>query len=251
MPREKTAIKVKKKKWFEIVAPKLFDERVIGETTVTEASRLIGKPVLLNLMALTNDPRKQNISIKFNVESVKDDKAFTRVTGYYLSSSSFRRMMRRATKRIDDSIIAETSDNVRVRIKPFLLTRKYVTGSISSNVRKLTRSFISKQVKKNTYEELVDAVVTNKFQRSLSAHLKRIYPLRVCEIKTLYIEKERKRKVEKKPKAEEKVQEIKSEPKKEEPKTEVKEEKKKKEEVKGEKAIGKEAIDKKAIIKDS
>ena len=71
MPIEKTTIKVKKKKWFEIVAPKLFDERVIGETTALEPDKLIGKPVLINLMALTNDPRKQNVSIKFNIESVK------------------------------------------------------------------------------------------------------------------------------------------------------------------------------------
>lgn len=208
MPKEKTTVKVKKKNWFEILAPRLFDERIIGETTVTESSKLIGRPVLLNMMVLTNDPRKQSINVKFAIHDVKDNKAFTKIVGYYLSSSYLRRLMRRATTRIDDSLLVETSDDVRVRIKLFLLTRKYVTGSISTNVRKQARSFVLKQVKKNTYEKLIIGIITSKFQRSLSAFLKKIYPLKSCEIKSMEIEKRKK-------KAEEKVKEA---PKKEEPK---------------------------------
>ncbi len=207
MEKEKTAVKIKKKNWFEIVAPKIFDERIIGETTVTEPSKLIGKPVLLNLMVLTNDPKKQNISIKFVVDDVKDNRAVTKVTGYYLSPSSLRRFMRKATTRIDDSFIAETSDNVNIRIKPFLLTRKYVTGSVSTNIRRLARNFIIKQVKKNTYEKLITALVTNKLQRSLSAAIKKVYPLRASEIRAMYIEKEKKQKSETKPRAEPKREE--------------------------------------------
>lgn len=211
MEKEKTAVKIKKKNWYEIVAPKIFDERIIGETTVTEPSKLIGKPVLLNLMVLTNDPKKQNISVKFIVDSVQDNRAITKFTGYYLNSSSLRRFMRKAATRIDDSFIAETADNINIRIKPFLLTRRDVTGSVSTNIRRLARSLIIKQIKKNTYEKLIIAIVTNKFQRSLSMAIKKIYPLRASEIREMYIEKDKKQKSETKPAAEEVGEKIKEE----------------------------------------
>lgn len=244
-----------KKKWYEILAPRMFDERIIGETTASEPGKLIGKPVLLNLMVLTNDPRKQNINVKFVIDDVKEDKAITKVIGYYLSSSHLRRLMRRATTRVDDSVLVETSDNVRVRIKPFILTRQYVRGSVSTSMRNSMRNFILKQVRKNTYEKLVNGIVTTKFQRALSTYLKRIYPLRACEIKSMQMEKEKK--IVEKPKVKEekaKVEAVKKEKPKEkkevEPKEEVKEKreektKEKKEMKPEEKALEKGAVEEK------
>lgn len=192
MEKEKAVLKIKKKKWIEIVAPKIFDERIIGETLVDEPSKLIGRPVLLNMMVLTGDPKKQNINVKFLIDSIKESRAMTKPIGYYLNSISLRRMMRRAAGRVDDSFALETADNVIVRIKPFLLTRQEVTGSVITSIRKITRNFIAKQVKKLTFEKLIFAIATTKFQRSVSAFIKKIYPLRTCEIRALYIEKKTK-----------------------------------------------------------
>lgn len=192
MAKAKSAIKVKKKQWVEIVAPKVFNEKVIGESPMVDPAKLIGRPVLVNMMALTNDPKKQNVSLKFTISFIGDNKAKTKSYGYYLSVSFLRRLMRRATTRIDDSFLVETGDKLKVRVKPFMLTRKKVPGSIATALRAETRRYVAKQLSKTPYEQVIGAAAFHKFQRSLSSHLKRIYPLKTCEIRAMYIEKEKK-----------------------------------------------------------
>ena len=83
-----------------------------------------------------------------------------------------------------------------------------------------------------TFDKLINDLINNKLQISLGAHLKKIYPLRTVQIKTMGIEKEKKPVEEKKEveKVEEKVDEKKEGPKVKEEKVketkkEVKEEK--------------------------
>ena len=51
-----------KKQWYHIVAPKQFDEVVIGETLVGEPSAMLGKTLSHSLMNLANDVKRQNIN---------------------------------------------------------------------------------------------------------------------------------------------------------------------------------------------
>ena len=44
-----------KKQWFQIVAPKIFNEQVIGEAYLTEIEKGIGRQVPINMMNLTGD----------------------------------------------------------------------------------------------------------------------------------------------------------------------------------------------------
>ena len=53
-------VKLKKKQWFPIIAPKQFDNAVIGETLVYEPSAMLGKTLSHSLMNLTNDTKRQS-----------------------------------------------------------------------------------------------------------------------------------------------------------------------------------------------
>ena len=76
--------KVIKKEWYPILAPKIFQNAVLGETHVYEPGQMVGKSVTKNLMSLTNDVKRQNINIDFEVVNVQNNKAFTDITGYYM-----------------------------------------------------------------------------------------------------------------------------------------------------------------------
>ena len=60
-------VKLKKKQWYQIVAPNQFDNVTLGETLVAEPKAMLGKTLTHNLMNLTNDTKKQNINIHFKV----------------------------------------------------------------------------------------------------------------------------------------------------------------------------------------
>ena len=62
-----------KKKWYTIVGKGDFDKVTLGESLVHSARDLIGKKLKINLMVLTNDPKKQSVSLVFSVASVDGD----------------------------------------------------------------------------------------------------------------------------------------------------------------------------------
>lgn len=220
MAEEKLA-KVKKKRWVAIAAPKLFEGDVLGESYTTNPNALIGRTITVNLMALTNDVKRQNTNIKFLINGVEGDNAVTELISYSIASSSIKRMVRKGRARIDTSFICFTADNKRVRVKPFLLITTSTKGSAAAALKKQAVEILKKEIKTMQYEDLIKNLIMYNVQRGLRDQLKKIFPIRACEIRELSIEREKKA-VEKKPRVAE-GGEVKAE-KKAEPEGEVEEE---------------------------
>ncbi|MBL7054540.1 hypothetical protein ISS05_02175 [Candidatus Woesearchaeota archaeon] len=232
--KSEKATKIKKKHWYPILAPKIFNNAVLGETLITEPGLALNKSITQNLMNLTNDFKKQNINIKFIVNQVEGNKAYTKIVGYNMVPSSIKRLTRRNSEKIDLSLVCKTADNKMIRIKPVIFARNSTKGSVTSKLNKTATECIAREVSKMTFDNLLNDMIIHKFQSSLKMRLKSIYPLRTCEIRSMEIEKD------KNPEEDEKAEE-KKEVKSEEEKTEKKEvkveekpkkEKTKKEEVK-------------------
>ena len=179
--------KVIKKEWYPILAPKIFQNAVLGETPVYDPQQMIGKSMTKNLMNLTNDVKRQNININFKVVDVQNGKALANVVGYYMVQSSIRRLIRRNIEKIIMSFPCKTSDNKNLQVKPLLITRSATTGSVATKMRKNAQDFLVKYISAISYENLVNDLVNHKLQSSLKKDMNKIYPLRVCEIKSMEI----------------------------------------------------------------
>lgn len=179
--------KVARKEWYPILAPKMFQNAVLGETYVYEPQQIMGKGMVSNLMNLTNDVKRQNINIMFRVSSVQNGKAFADVIGYHMLQSSIKRMVRRNIDRIDMSFSCVTSDNKNLRLKPLLITRSATKGSVLAKMRRIAQDFLVKYVNSMTYDNFVNDIVSHKVQASLKSELNKTYPLRVCEIRCMEI----------------------------------------------------------------
>lgn len=234
MAEEKT-IKAKKKKWYPIVGPRIFRENRLGETLVNDPQLMLNKILKINLMNLTKEVKRQNVNIKFQVSEIKGDQALANVIGYEIIPATIRRFVRRGKKRVDMSFLCETSDKVKVRIKPVAITKKTMKSSVSGAIRKSIIDYLKSNIKKINYDNLVTSLISYRLQRSLRSHLRKLYPLRICEIREMSIVREAapEEKVKElvKPK---KKEEVKKEAPKEEKKEEIKEETKEKEEEKEE-----------------
>ena len=62
---------VLKKQWYEILSPKMFGEKVIGETPAVDSKQLVNRTVEVNLMNLINDYSKFYVKIHLQVEKVE------------------------------------------------------------------------------------------------------------------------------------------------------------------------------------
>ncbi len=183
MAEQRQALKAVKKKWFPVCASKEFDEKIIGESLVAGPSDLVGRIISVNLMTLTDDIKQQSVYLKFKVISADSEKATADLIAVELIPAAVRRLVRRGCNRIDVSYVCETADGRKARLKPFLVTKALGRGAVVAKLRKELMRYIASEVKKVSFEELVRMIISNRLQTSAKSSLKKIYPIRSCEIK--------------------------------------------------------------------
>lgn len=170
-----------KKKWVSILAPSDLGNIEIGECPVTDAGQLVGRSIVANLATL-GDVKKQNTKIKFVVKEIKEGKGITEAESLMLVSSYVKRAARRSKSKIEESFLVKLKDN-DAKVKPLIVTANKVKGSIEKEIRRETKKFLTNYCSKKTFNEVIDALTKYALQKDLKTHLKKIYPIYICEIR--------------------------------------------------------------------
>lgn len=179
-------LKKGKKKWITIYSQKqFFNGAEIGDTYVENVSDAMGKVLKVNLMNLTNDPKKQSFYGIFKITSSQDNSVLADMIGYQMATSQIKRLVRRASNKLEESFTTKTKDNVNLRIKPLILTRHMTNRSVLAALRKKTREFVNDALKATDYTLAVSDIISGKLQKELRLTLKKIYPIAIVEIKAL------------------------------------------------------------------
>lgn len=185
----KSAIpKWKKKKWYELVAPSIYSEKVVGETLAETPEDVIGKVVEANMMTLIGNPRKQNFGVKLRVVKVQGNKGLTKPIKLMMSHSSVRRLIRAGKDRIDLSFTTKSKDGVTLRLKPLIVTKSRTSNSTQSDVFNAAKEFLIEYVAKNNYEAVFDAVTRSTLQKEMRDSVSKVYPLKMVEMRALEVE---------------------------------------------------------------
>ncbi len=177
--------KWRKKKYFTILAPRVFQERELGQTMAYEPGALKDRRLTANLMVLLGNIKKQHVNITFVVDKVQGDTGRTRVQRYEVVQAALKRKVRRQRDRLDDSFKCVTRDNKLVQIKPLVITVVRTSSSVKADLRKKLVSLIKIAVKKMDYDSLVMELINDKFQRDLSHVLRKIVPIRSVDIRVM------------------------------------------------------------------
>jgi ribosomal protein S3AE len=185
--------KQKKKKWCPIVAPEIFQNKIIGESLLDDASMLMNRTVTANMMQLTGDVKRQNINIMFRVKDVKEGKGFTEAVKFEISPSSLRRLAKREKEKLTDSFVVKTADGKLVRIKPLMITNNATTGSVTADLIKKCRVVCKEMINKMKFDQIMMELVSYKFQKDVRDALHRTYPLRSFDVRMLSIETKKKK----------------------------------------------------------
>jgi len=175
------AIAKKKKKFFDVEMPLIgkqtqllaFElEELEGKEIKYDLTRILkGKSILLNLKVIVKDEKATSYPIEMNVVS------------YYL-----RRMIRKGSDYVEDSFKSTCKDG-EIIVKPFLITRRKVSNPVKKALREETKKEIIDYFKDKPSEYIFEELLRNRFQKTLSLKLKKIYPLSLCEIRTFKVVK--------------------------------------------------------------
>jgi ribosomal protein S3AE len=165
----------KKKRFFDVEIPLIKRETQLQAYEIEE---LNGRYINYDLTRIL---RGKNSVIQFKVVA-KEKEATTIPIAIKLLPSFTKRMVRKGTDYVEDSLIIKCKDK-EIEIKPLLITRRKVSRAIRKALREKARQELIEYAKEKEAEKIIDDILKNILQKKLSLTLKKIYPLSLCEIR--------------------------------------------------------------------
>jgi ribosomal protein S3AE len=181
------AKKIKGKDWYTIIAPKFFQEKVLGETPGDDVKKVIGRTVEVPLVLLTNDMGKYYLKAKMKIIKIEGSKAFTELAGLECLRDHISRMIRHRVTRIDIVQRLETKDGKKIAVKSIVVTNRRVTRGLEKDIKKFVEEVIASSVKESSLDEFVTKILKDIIKQKVLKEGSKIYPLRFFEIRKLEV----------------------------------------------------------------
>lgn len=172
-----------KKRWYEIVTPKEFGEKVIGDTMSTDPKNLIGRKVVVSMLDLSKDFSKFYLKLQFQVDSVNGEKAYTKLVGHDCTRERIYRMVQRHVRRVDVIQDVVTKDNIKARIKTVFVLLKRVNTSKKDATRRKAREIIESAARDTNFTDLINLIIVGELQQKIRKDCKKICQMGNIEIR--------------------------------------------------------------------
>lgn len=172
-----------KKQWYEIVAPKMFGERVVGETLAVDPKQLVGRKVQVSIVEVSKDFSRFFVKLNFKITDVSGTKAATKLVGHDVMSERIYRMVQRHVRRVDVIQDVVTKDGVKVRVKTVFTLARRVNSALKTAARKVAFDFIEKTAKTMNFDDLMQSVIKGDVQHRLRRECSKVYPVANVEIR--------------------------------------------------------------------
>ncbi len=172
-----------KKSWYSIVSPKMFGEKVVGETPAVDPKYLKGRVIELSMTEVLGDYSRFFVKLRLKIDRVDGTKAYTEFIGHNCLSERIYRMVQRRTRRVDSITDVLTKDGKKMRLKMILILSRRVKTSIKDSARQKMKQIMLDRSSKMTLEELVKEIINGKIQLSVREECKKIYPISGIEVR--------------------------------------------------------------------
>lgn len=179
--------KIKGKEWYTVVSPKIFDNKVLGETPVDDVKKLKWRKISVPLISLTNDMSKYYFKIQFRVNDVNGKVANTEFAGLECLRDYITRMIRHGVSRIDTVQSLTTKDGKKIVVKTISATNKKVTKGLAKEFIAFIKEMVEKTVSKSELDDFLVKIIDSSFRNNVMKDGSKIYPLRNFEIRKIEV----------------------------------------------------------------
>jgi small subunit ribosomal protein S3Ae len=177
-----------KKIWLNIVAPKVFNETIVGETTTTEPEKVVGRTVWVYYPQLSGDLTKHYIKVRLLITEVKGEQAHTKIYGYEVTRPYLARFIRRRKSKIDVIKDVSTRDE-KIRMKWVVLTAYKANAAQRTAIRKKLEELIEKKIPEYSMEQLIVDIANKKLQKEFEKVLNKIYPIAFIDVRKIEVKR--------------------------------------------------------------
>jgi len=173
----------KLKSWYEIRAPKYYDEKVLGETPADDPNKTINRVVEVLYPELTNDWSRAYIKAKFRIVEVQGKICKTDFDGHELTRDYIIRIVRRRTSRIDDTFVVKTKDGREITLKPIIITRTRCSYRKRKEIRKKVAEELTEKAKTLNYENFILELLSESLLSDIKSKIHKIHPIKNFHIR--------------------------------------------------------------------
>ena len=185
--RGKTIDSWKMKQWYDVYAPKLFKEELLGKIASGDPENLVGRTVQFLLYDLTKNFKHTSTKLKFKITEVNGNRCSTIFWGHELTRDFIRSLIHRGSSRIDGIFNFTTADGVVYRVSTFVVTQRRAKQSQMKTIRRIIYQVLDQFAKNLTHEKFIQGIIYGKFALNIKKIAKTIYPLRECQIRKVKV----------------------------------------------------------------
>ncbi|RLG21955.1 30S ribosomal protein S3ae [Candidatus Micrarchaeota archaeon] len=180
--KRKTQDTWKKKKWYTVVAPKIFDEVEVGTTVADADKKVLGRSIFVPLYNISKKAEHQFVKLKLKIKEIKGMTAHTELVGFQLSNDYIRRDIRRRRSMIRAIITFILKDGKKVRVTAYAFTYHKIKTSQKDAIRKIMIDAIIEKARGKSFETFVKDCAYGHYNKDIMKAIKVICPIRKVEI---------------------------------------------------------------------
>ncbi|VVB76234.1 30S ribosomal protein S3Ae [Candidatus Tiddalikarchaeum anstoanum] len=183
MAKVTSAQKVKKKKFFEVVAPEFLKGTTIGEALSETTEGLIGKTIVSTAGEVLGNAKKY-INIRFKISEVKTSVAHTVVDSITVSAPYIQRKVKHDSK-VDTKCVGVSKDGKKVGLLISAIAQGRCFTTAKSELRKVLQRLGNEAIKNTNSDALIIDLLSNMIQNDIRKQLHKIYPVRSVELEKI------------------------------------------------------------------
>lgn len=171
----------KKRDWYPIKAPEIFEEKEIRETPARSKEELIGRTLTIPLNDITGKRNHRNMNVTFKIKNVEGGKALTEVKSFELTRDYIRKNIRKRSS-IIETINQFNVDNKELNVTVYAFTVNKTHSSKQKEIRRRLDEKLEEEVKNNDFDTLIQKMMFGKTATELFKNIKTVTPVKRVEI---------------------------------------------------------------------
>ena len=189
VPKGPAMKKWKGKEWFSVKAPKMFENRVIGDIPATDPQSLVGRNIVATMAELGGNPNSYFLKFRFKITSVEGKEADSRFNGMDVMKERIYRIVRKGTSRVEIITDIETNDKWVLHVKTLVILNRLSDYEIQKKVRLKVVKMLKDLAVNSSLEDFVKAVSDDLVQKNIKKYCSPIYPIRFCVVAKIGVKK--------------------------------------------------------------
>ena len=177
MAQKKASIKAKrkKKKWFKVVAPEVFNKKDLGEVMAFEGKELLGRTIELSSRDVGS--RESAKKVVLRITKITGETAETEAIKIFIMDNSVQRKSRKIKEKILSVFNTKLSSGQTLKFKILLNTTKHIPKSTQTALINALPHHVENQLGKKTANDVFAPGYTTKLGLDIKKSLKSIYPI--------------------------------------------------------------------------